>query len=71
MDAQNIILELKDTCSRLHEGANAIELMTLGLAQAGDPYERGFGAISAYFKENMIRMQGLLEQLPQALEQSR
>lgn len=65
MERQDSILELKDLFSRLWEDLNAIELMVLGLAQARDPYAKGFGAICTCFRENMTEIQELLEKLKQ------
>lgn len=42
------LLELEEPARRLSSGINAIGLMTLGLAQAKDPYAEGFHMVWSY-----------------------
>lgn len=45
MDYQQAMIDLEDTAQLVHNGINAIGIMTMGLAQAGDPYADGFHAV--------------------------
>ena len=42
------IMELEGPISRISGGINAIGIMTMGLAQAADPYAEGFNAVWNY-----------------------
>lgn len=62
MENENNFLQLQDTFNQLWGELNALDLMVLGLSQAGDPYVKGFGMICSHFREIMEEMQQCLEQ---------
>lgn len=48
MELQELLVNLEDPVSRISGGINAIGIMTMGLAQAADPYTKGFDAVWNY-----------------------
>lgn len=63
MDQQDSLIELKDIFSHLWDELNTLDLMTLGLAQAGDPFAKGFAPICTCFRETLTEAQNVLEKL--------
>lgn len=45
MELKEALLELENPVHRISDGINAVGLMTMGLAEARDPYADGFNAI--------------------------
>lgn len=48
MEHIEVFINLKDAAGRISDGINAIGIMSMGLAQAKDPYANGFNAIWNY-----------------------
>lgn len=48
MEHIEAFINLKDAAGRISDGINAIGIMSMGLAQAKDPYANGFNAIWNY-----------------------
>ena len=48
MTYQELIMDLEDPVNRISGGINAIGIMTMGLAQARDPYTDGFNVVWNY-----------------------
>ena len=48
MELKEALLELENPVHRISDGINAVGLMTMGLAEARDPYADGFNAIWNY-----------------------
>lgn len=45
MTYRKLLIDLEGPISRIRGGINAIGIMTLGLAQASDPYADGFNVV--------------------------
>lgn len=61
MEQQEFLIDLEDTISRFTWGLNALELMVLGLGQAGAPYTGGFQAVWLYLRETEEEVQNLVK----------
>lgn len=48
MTYKELLIEIEEPISRISNGINAIGVMTMGLAQAHDPYAGGFNAVWNY-----------------------
>lgn len=61
MRLQEELLDLSDTVRRVSSGINAVQVMTMGLGRASDPYADGFGAICDYLLQADQDLQKHLE----------
>lgn len=48
MNDRQALIDLEDAAQQVYDGINAIGIMTMGLAQASDPYADGFYALWNY-----------------------
>lgn len=48
MEQKNLLMDLEEAFGRLSDGLNAVNLMVMGLEDAGDPYADGFYALWRY-----------------------
>ena len=51
MSLREELLELETAVYRMSKGVNAVQLMSLGLNRAIDPYAEDFGALCDYLTE--------------------
>lgn len=64
MNTYDNLIDIKDLFGCLWGELDMLELMVLGLAQAKDPYTKGFGMVCSYFRETMSEIQKNLEEVP-------
>ena len=61
MEHQQALIHLKDAAGYIHDGINAVGIMSMGLAQAKDPYADGFNAIWNYLADAEVNFQKQLQ----------
>ena len=61
MEHQQALIHLKDAAGGIHDGINAVGIMSMGLAQAKDPYADGFNAIWNYLADAEVNFQKQLQ----------
>ena len=61
MEYRQALIHLKDAAGCIHDGINAVGIMSMGLAQAIDPYADGFNAIWNYLADAEVNFQKQLQ----------
>ena len=51
MEYRQALIDLEDAANHIHDGINAIGIMTMGLAQLQSPYAGGFSAVWHYLSQ--------------------
>lgn len=62
MEYRQALIDLEDAANHIHDGINAIGIMTMGLAQVRDPYADGFNAVWHYLIDAEQKLQKRIEQ---------